>query len=126
MRQDSAISRSVGVFWPGPGRWVGRNPSTQSFCRSKVLHTFRARLVNAERLFIQIVACGGKSARAASHTDIAKLAAAALAFQIVDVAQLIEYDRVLPDVSERLLFQVPRQSRQISARINFALIGNET
>ena len=84
------------------------------------------RFVDAEWLFIEIVAGGGKGARAASHANVAELAATALAFQVVDVAQLIEYHRVFPDIGERLLFQIPGQSRQISTGINLALMRNET
>jgi len=51
----------------------------------------RARLVDTERLFIQIVAGGGESARAAAHANVAKLAATALPIEIIYVAQLMEH-----------------------------------
>src|ERR1700674_3342370 len=54
-----------------------------------VFQTCRARLVDAERLLVEIVAGGGIGTRAASHADVAELAAAALAFQVIDIAQLI-------------------------------------
>ena len=53
----------------------------------------RAGLVYAERLFRQEVAAGSISPRPASHADVTELAAAALPFQVVVVAQLVENDR---------------------------------
>src|SRR5271169_165389 len=60
--------------------------------------TFRLRLVDAERLLIEIVAGGSVSACAATHANIAELAAAAFPLQVVDIAQFVEHHRVLPDV----------------------------
>ena len=69
-------------------------------CGALLIQTCGPRLVDAERLLIEIVAGGRIGTRTAAHADIAELAAAAFAFQIVDVAQLIEHDRVFPDVGE--------------------------
>src|SRR5271165_3460755 len=91
-----------------------------------LLQAGRTRFVNAERFLIEIVASGGVSASAASHANVAKLAATALSLQVVDIAELIEYHRVLPDLSERLLSEISGQGRQISTGIDFALMRDET
>src|SRR5207244_272118 len=82
-------------------------------------------LVHAERFFVQKVAGGGISAGTAAHTDVAKLAAATLPFQVVSLAQLAKDFGVLPDFGEALLAEVPRNHGQVSAGINFALMRNE-
>src|SRR5207302_9644415 len=82
-------------------------------------------LVHAERFFVQKVAGGGISAGTAAHTDVAKLAAATLACQVVSLAQLAKDFGVLPDFGEALLAEVPRNHAQVSAGINFALMRNE-
>src|ERR1035437_9676994 len=79
-----------------------------------LFQTFRLRFVDAEWLLIEIVAGSRISTRAATHANVAELAAAALALQVVGIAQLIEHHRTLPDVGERLLFQIPCQGRQVS------------
>src|SRR5580700_6687553 len=94
--------------------------------RVLLLQTCRTRLVDAERLLVEIVPGGGIGARTATHADIAELATAALALQVVDVAELIEHHGVFPDVCERLLFQVSCQCRQISTGIDLALMRDET
>src|SRR5450631_965719 len=65
-----------------------------------------AGLVHAERLFRQEVARGRVGAGAASHANMAKLAATALPFQIVIVSQLVEDDGICPDVGKALFAQV--------------------
>src|SRR5208283_979072 len=47
---------------------------------------YGTRLINAERLLIQVVSCGGVGPGAATHANVTKLAIAALAFQIAGVA----------------------------------------
>src|SRR5450755_582153 len=84
-----------------------------------------AGLVHAERLFRQEVASGGVGAGAASHANMAKLAATALPFQIVVVAQLVEDDGICPDVGEALLTEVAGDRGQVSAREDFALMRDE-
>ncbi len=51
------------------------------------LQTGSAWLINAEWLFVEIVAGGRVGAGAATHADVAKLAAAAFALQVVGIAQ---------------------------------------
>src|SRR5580693_8810527 len=87
-----------------------------------LLQTCCTRLVNAERLLVEIVPGRGVGARAAAHANVAELATAALALQVVDVAELIEHYRIFPDVGERLLFQVSCQGRQISTGIDLSLM----
>lgn len=94
--------------------------------RGPLFHTCRPRLVNAERFLVEIVAGGSVGTRAATHTDIAKLAAAAFSLEIIDIAKLIKHHRVFPDICERLLFQIASQRRQVSTGINFALVRDET
>src|SRR5215471_1926284 len=60
----------------------------------------RLGLVHAEGLLVEIVAGGGKGAGAASHADVAELAAATLPFQILGIAQFIEDGGVVPNVGE--------------------------
>ena len=72
--------------------------------RAILFQTFGVWFVNAEWLFLEIVAGGRISAGPAAHADIAELAAAALAFQVVDIAQFVEDYRVFPDFGKRLLF----------------------
>jgi len=90
------------------------------------LQSLRLWLVHAERLFVEIVACSSIGACAASHANVAELAAAAFSFEIVRVAQFVEHDRVFPDLGERLLSEIARQGRQISAGVDFALMRDET
>src|ERR1700674_734160 len=71
----------------------------------------RTRLVDAERLLVEIVAGGCIGACAATHANVSELTASALPLQVVDIAQLIEHYRVLPDIGERLLSQIPCQGR---------------
>ena len=59
-----------------------------------------SRLVDAEWLLIEVVAGSGVGAGAASHANVSEFAAATLALQIIDIAQLIEHYRVFPDVGE--------------------------
>ena len=84
------------------------------------------RLVDAERLFSEIVAGCRISACAATHANIFELAAAAFSLQILAVAEFVEHYRIFPDVGESLFSQIPRQSRQISTGIDLALMRNET
>jgi len=79
-------------------------------------------LVNAEWLFVKIITAGRIGSCAASHANIAKLTAAALAFQIIRVAQLLKNRGALPNLGERLLVQVTCQDRQVSAGINLASV----
>src|SRR5579872_3570797 len=91
-----------------------------------LFQTCRAWVVNTERFLVEIVASGSVGARAASHADVAKLAATAFSLEIIDIAQLIEHHRVFPDLGERLPFQIPSQCRQVSAGIDFTLMRDET
>src|SRR5271165_63115 len=91
-----------------------------------LFQAFRPRFVDAEWFLIQIISGGGIRARAAAHADVAELAAAALSLQIVNIAQLVEDERVLPNVGERLLAQIPRQCRQVATGIDLAPMRNET
>ena len=79
-------------------------------------------LVNAEWLFVKIITAGRIGSCAASHANIAKLTAAALAFQIIRVAQLLKNRGALPNLGEQLLVQVPCQDRQVSAGKNLASV----
>src|SRR6266542_5831290 len=83
------------------------------------------RLIDAEWLFGHVISIGGIGASAASHADVAELAAAALAFQLVDVAQVGKDRRVVPDVGKRLLAQVAGHCGQITARIYLTLERDE-
>ena len=82
-------------------------------------------LVDAEWLFVEEVSGCRESPRPATHADVAELAAAALSFQVVGSAQLLEYFRVLPYVGKVLRAQVTRNNRQISTGIDFSFVGNE-
>ncbi|MGA8577505.1 MAG: hypothetical protein WB579_02410, partial [Bryobacteraceae bacterium] len=82
-----------------------------------------ARLINAERFFVQKVSRGGESPGAATHADIAKLAVTTLALQITGVAELEKHRGVLPNLRQTLLMEIASQNRQIAARVNFTLIG---
>lgn len=103
------------------------NGSLLFLCLSNFLNHLRrrARLVHAEGLFGKKVAAGGKGARAASHADMAKFAAAALPFQVVIVTQLIEDHRVGPDVGKALLAQIASQRRQVAAGEDFSLMRDK-
>ena len=92
---------------------------------SRIIWLRGAGLIHAERLLGQEVAGGGVGARAAAHADVAEFAAAALAFEVVVVAQLLEDLRVVPDFGEALLAQVAGQRRQIAAGENFAFVREE-
>jgi hypothetical protein len=83
-------------------------------------------LVNAEWLLIQIISRNGEGSGAASHANIAKLAATAFSPKVVGIPQLIENQGVLPDVGECLFLQISGQRWQISTRINLSLMRNET
>lgn len=78
--------------------------------------------VNAEWFFVQIIAAGRVGPRAAPHTNITKLTIAALAFQIIRAAQLLKNRGAFPNLTERLLVEVARQDRQVSAGINLASV----
>ena len=67
-----------------------------------------ARLIHTERLFCQEVATCSERAGAASHAYMPKFAAAALPFQVVVVAQLVEHYRVGPNISKALFAQIAR------------------
>ena len=54
---------------------------------SRLLHP---RLVHTEWLFLQKVAGGSKSASAASHANVAKLAEPALALEVICIPQLVK------------------------------------
>src|ERR1017187_5757995 len=100
---------------------------TLSLDRGAANHLVRgARLIDAERLFRQEVAGGSVRPSAATHANVAELAAAALSFQVVVVAQLGEDVGVVPDFRETLLPQVTRERRQISAREDLALVRDKT
>src|SRR5579884_719692 len=84
------------------------------------------RLIDAEWLFIHEIASRGVSASATAHAHVAKFAAAAFTFQAIGVAELRKHYRIVPNICERLLAQVARERRKISAGINLALMRDET
>src|SRR4051812_8375129 len=87
-------------------------PAVLSLLRS--LH--RLRLIYTEWLFCHVVSASCKSASPASHADIFKFAAPALAGEQIILTKIAEHFRVRPDIGERLLAQIASQRRKISAR----------
>ena len=85
----------------------------------------RARGVDAEWFFGKEISRGSKGAGAAAHADVTKFAAAALPFQIVVVAKLVEDDGVRPDIGEASLAQIAGQSGQIAARKYFTFVRDK-
>ena len=68
-----------------------------------ILQARRMRLIDAKRLFLQVVAGGGKSAGAAAHADIAEFATAAFSLQVARIAELVKYRCALPYFGEGLM-----------------------
>src|SRR5208337_4623153 len=91
-----------------------------------LLHTLGMRLVDAERLFIEIIAGSGKGAGTTTHANVAEFAAAAFPLQVVDIAQFIKHHRVLPDLGKGLLPQISCQGWQVSAGVDLTLMRDET
>ena len=92
--------------------WLGSYPIPEEhfaeLSRSDGLFLLRfeiphARFVDAEWFLVEVVARGGECACAASHANVAELAAAALTFQIVGVAESIENCGMFPNVGKALL-----------------------
>src|SRR5689334_23189175 len=83
-------------------------------------------LIYAKGLLIHEVASGGVGSCAAAHAYVAEFTTAALSFQLVRIAQLVEHSGVLPDIRERLFAQVSGYHGQITARVNLTLVRNET
>src|ERR1019366_6480525 len=122
MTEVSATARKRALSERLRGTNIGTR-FTLSLDRGGANHLVRgARLIDAERLFRQEVAGGSVRPRAATHANVAELAAAALSFQVVVVAQLGENVGVVPDFRETLLAQVTRVCRQISAGEDLALV----
>src|ERR1035438_4377776 len=114
MTEVPAIARKCALSEHPLGPNLG-TCSTLSLDRGGANHLIRgARLIDTERLFRQEVTGGSVSPGAAAHADVAELAAAALPFQVVAVAQLGEDIGIVPDFSEALLAQITCDCRQIS------------
>src|ERR1035438_3219199 len=98
-------------------------------CRGSVfivgIGVITARLINAAGLLSHDIAGDGIGAGAGSAADVAKFAGAALAMELVRVAELHEDGRLLVDVRERVSVQVAAFDGQEAAGIDLADVGDK-
>src|SRR5215467_3528085 len=85
----------------------------------------RSWLVNTERFLGEKISRCGKRTSAAAHANVTEFAAAALPFQIVVMAELMEDCRVGPNVGKALLAQVARKRRSVTAGEAFSFVRDE-
>src|ERR1039458_7871088 len=85
----------------------------------------RARLINAESLFVRKISGGGERAGAAPHANVTKLAVTALAFQVAGIAQLLKHRRTFPNLGQTLVVKIAGQGGKITAREDFTLIRDK-
>src|SRR5665811_1524077 len=79
-------------------------------------------LVHAVGLFGQIVAAHLVGASSTTSADAPIFADAALALELVDVAQVLEERCVTPDLRERLLLHVAGDHVEVAARLYVCLL----
>ena len=84
-----------------------------------------AGLIDAAGFFGHHVAGDGVGASTRSTADIAEFAGAAFAVKQIRVAELHEDGRLLVDVRERVVVQVPAFDGEESAGVDLADVGNE-
>ena len=73
------------------------------------------RFVNAKRLFRVEVAGDAKCTGSAAHADLLKFAIAALAFKVIEVAQVVEKFGIVPNFGEALVAQVAGFQEKLDA-----------
>src|SRR5271166_5654813 len=101
--------------------------SVPGLCFGRFTHHLvrSAGLIHAEWLLGEEVTGSCERASATSHAHVAELAAAALPFQVIVIAEHGEDRRFVPDFRKALLAQIAGDRGQVPAREYFAFMRDE-